>query len=109
MPTVDLSADRVFEALGDSNRRRIVELLDQRAQSVSALQPTLGITLAAVVQHIQVLEESGLVRTKKVGRVRVCQVSSDGLTVASDWIERRRARLEAKLDRLGDLLEGSAP
>lgn len=108
-PTLDLSPDRVFEALGDPNRRRILELLDQRAQSVSALQPSLGVSLAAVVQHVQVLEASGLVRTKKLGRVRMCQVSNDGLAVASDWIDKRKARLEKKLDRLGELLDNSAP
>ena len=109
MPTVELNPDRVFEALGDRNRRRIVELLGDSERSVSALQPSLGVSLAAVVQHIQVLEATGLVRTTKVGRVRVCRASSDGLTVASEWIRERRAGLESKLDRLGELLDHGSP
>ena len=99
-----LSADRVFEALGDSTRRRILELLDARPRSVSALQRPLGISLAGVVQHVKVLEASGLLDTEKVGRVRFCRISHDGLTVASSWIAQRKARLEQKLDRLDDLL-----
>lgn len=98
------TADRVFEALGDATRRRILELVGDRAQSVSALQQPLGISLAGIVQHVKVLEASGLVSTEKIGRVRFCRISQDGLLVASSWIAERQARLERKLDRLGELL-----
>ena len=62
------------------------------------------ITLAAVVQHLQVLEESGLVQTEKVGRVRTCRIEPAGLSVAAQWIGDRRTTWERRLDRLGDIL-----
>ena len=96
--------DRVFHALGDPTRRAIVEKLSEGPVSVSHLAQPLEITLAAVVQHLQVLEKSGLVRTEKVGRVRTCRMESDGLKVAERWIRDRRALWERRLDRLGKLL-----
>jgi DNA-binding transcriptional ArsR family regulator len=96
--------DRVFHALGDASRRAIMEKLSQGPISVSRLAKPLDITLAAVVQHLQVLEESGLVQTEKVGRVRTCRIESAGLSVAQQWIAERRSMWERGLDRLGDLL-----
>jgi DNA-binding transcriptional ArsR family regulator len=96
--------DRVFHALGDPTRRAIVEKLSAGPISVSRLAKPLAITLAAVVQHLQVLEKSGLVRTKKIGRVRTCSIEPHGLTVAERWIEDRRSLWEKRFDRLGDLL-----
>src|SRR5580658_2568126 len=96
--------DRVFHALGDPTRRAIVEKLSRGPISVSRLAKPLAITLAAVVQHLQVLEKSGLVRTKKIGRVRTCSIEPHGLTVAERWIEDRRSLWEKRFDRLGDLL-----
>ncbi len=96
--------DRVFAALGDPMRRKLVEQLSLGPASVSDLAQPLGITLAAVVQHIQVLEQSGVVRTEKVGRVRTCRIEPTGLNVAAEWIAERRSRWERRLDRLGDLL-----
>jgi DNA-binding transcriptional ArsR family regulator len=96
--------DRVFHALGDPSRRAIVEKLSQGPLSVSRLAQPLAITLAAVVQHLQVLEESGLVRTEKVGRVRTCRIEPTGLSAAERWISERRSTWERRLDRLGDLL-----
>ncbi len=96
--------DRVFHALGDSTRRAIVEKLSAGPISVSRLAKPLAITLAAVVQHLQVLEKSGLVRTEKVGRVRTCSIEPQGLTVAERWIADRRSLWEKRFDRLGDLL-----
>jgi DNA-binding transcriptional ArsR family regulator len=72
---------RVFHALGDPTRRSIVEKLSEGPISVSKLAIPLAISLAAVVQHLQILEESGLVRTEKVGRVRTCRVEPAGLSV----------------------------
>src|ERR1700684_4623486 len=94
--------DRVFHALGDPSRRTIMEKLSQGPISVSRLAEPLKITLAAVVQHLQVLEESGLVQTEKVGRVRTCRLEPDGLSVAQQWIADRRSIWERGLDRLGD-------
>jgi DNA-binding transcriptional ArsR family regulator len=99
--------DRVFHALGDPTRRAIVEKLCEGPLSVSRLAEPLDITLAAVVQHLQVLEKSGLVRTEKAGRVRTCRIEPDGLTVAEKWIMDRRSLWQRRLNRLGNLLAES--
>jgi len=104
-----MQVDRVFHALGDPSRRAIVERLSTGAVSVSSLAKPLDITVAAVVQHLQVLERSGLVRTTKLGRVRTCRIDPKGLTVAEQWIEERRSQWERRLDRLGALLESEGP
>jgi DNA-binding transcriptional ArsR family regulator len=96
--------DQVFHAFGDSTRRKLVEQLSQGPASVSDLAKPLGITLAAVVQHLQVLERSGVIRTHKVGRVRTCHIEPTGLNVAAEWIAERRSLWERRLDRLGDML-----
>lgn len=98
------NVDRVFHALGDPTRRSIVEKLSEAPSSVSELAKPLSITLAAVVQHLQILEESGLIKTEKVGRVRTCRIESAGFSVAEKWIEERRSLWERRLDRLGVLL-----
>lgn len=95
---------RVFHALGDPTRRAIVEKLSEGPVSVSSLAKPLAITLAAVVQHLQVLEKSGLVHTTKVGRVRTCRIESKGLSVVEQWIQERRSVWEKRLDRLGNFL-----
>jgi DNA-binding transcriptional ArsR family regulator len=100
-----VNACQVFHALGDPTRRSIVEQLSQGPQSVSRLAEPLGITLTAVVQHLRILEESGLVRTEKIGRVRTCRMETAGLAVLEKWIADRRSIWERRLDRLGDLLE----
>ena len=104
MPRLKIDIDRVFHALGDPTRRAIVQKVSQGPISVSRLAAPLAITLAAVVQHLQVLEESGLIRTEKVGRVRTCRIEPAGLSAAEHWIRDRRSEWERKLDRLGDLL-----
>ncbi|HEY1482913.1 MAG TPA: metalloregulator ArsR/SmtB family transcription factor [Candidatus Acidoferrum sp.] len=96
--------DRVFHALGDATRRAIVERLSERPLTVSSLALPLNITLAAVVQHLQILEQSGLVHTEKVGRVRTCSLGAAGLSVAEGWITECRAIWEKRFDRLGELL-----
>jgi len=73
--------------------------------SVSRLAAPLDITLTAVVQHLQVLEESGLVRTEKVGRVRTCRIETAGFSALEGWIRDRRSMWERRLDRLGELLD----
>jgi len=97
--------DRVFHALGDPTRRAILEKLSQGPMSVSRLAKPLDITLAAVVQHLQVLEKSGLVHSEKAGRVRICRMETRGLTVVERWIDDRRSLWERRLDRLGHLLD----
>ena len=99
--------DSIFHALGDRTRRAIVVRLSERPISVSDLAKPLAITVAAVVQHLQVLEESGLVHTEKAGRVRTCRIEPEGLAAAERWIADRRSQWERRLDRLGDLLAES--
>jgi len=106
-PNKKINIDRVFHALGDPTRRAIVEKLSQRPLSVSMLAKPLAITLAAVVQHLEILEKSGLVHTEKVGRVRTCQIEPAGFSVAEQWITDRRALWERRFDRLGELLAES--
>jgi len=98
--------DRVFQALADPNRRVMVERLSQGPASVSELARPLAISLAAVLQHVQVLEASGLVRSQKAGRTRTCSINPAALRSAEQWIATRRALWERRLDRLGEVLEG---
>jgi DNA-binding transcriptional ArsR family regulator len=83
----------------------MVERLSQGPASASALAKPLGVSLAAVVQHLQLLEESGLVRTEKIGRTRTCYLRPEGLRPAEQWLADRRALWERRLDRLGEVLE----
>src|SRR5215210_5137179 len=83
------SVDRVFHALADPNRRVIVERLSRGPASVSELARPLPMSLPAAVQHLQVLESSGLVRSEKVGRVRTCEIESAPLRTAEEWIAER--------------------
>ncbi len=103
------TADRVFDALGDPTRRALVARLSNGPMTVSDLGRPFDITLAAVVQHVQVLERSQLVRTRKVGRVRTCWITPAGLDVASEWLAERRALWKRRLDRLGDFLAAQEP
>lgn len=96
--------DRVFQALSDPSRRAIVDRLSRSDASVSELAKPLAMTLAAVVQHVQLLEASGLIRTEKVGRVRHCHLDREVLSHAEIWLSRRREFWEDNLDRLGGVL-----
>lgn len=96
--------DRVFHALGDPTRRAIIEKLSEGPMSVSKLARPLDVTLAAVVQHLQILEKSGLVHTEKLGRVRTCRMEPRGLSVVEHWIDERRSLWETRLDRLAEFL-----
>jgi len=96
--------DLVFQALSDPSRRVMVERLSRGPASVSELARPLAMSLPAVVQHLQVLEASGLVRSEKVGRVRTCRIEPQALEAAEQWIVERRASWERRLDRLGDYL-----
>ncbi len=98
------SIHRVFHALGDPTRRAIVERLSEAPISVSKLAEPLAMTLAAVVQHLQILEESGLVRTEKVGRVRTCRIEPKGFSLMEQWIQDRKTTWERRFDLLGEFL-----
>jgi DNA-binding transcriptional ArsR family regulator len=102
--------DLAFQALADPARRLMVDRLSRGPASVSELARPLAMSLPGVVQHLHVLEASGLVRSEKVGRVRTCQIEPVALGSAEDWITERRAAWEHRLDRLGDYLaEHPAP
>lgn len=94
----------MFRAVADPTRRAMLERLINGPASVSELARPLTMSLAAVVQHLQVLEASGLVRSEKVGRVRTCHVEPAGLRTAEDWLHRQLTSWEEHLDRLGDYL-----
>jgi DNA-binding transcriptional ArsR family regulator len=104
MRSAKFNIDRVFHALGDPTRRAIVEKLSQGPISVSHLAAPLAITLAAVVQHLQILEQSGLVHTEKAGRVRTCRIEPNALSAAEAWFAERRSEWERRLDRLAEFL-----
>src|SRR6516225_8462960 len=99
-----IDIDRLFHALGDRTRRAILDRLTEGAISVSGLAAMLEITLTAVGQHLQILEECGLARTEKLGRVRTCQLGTEGFTLLDQWVRDHRTVWQARLDRLGDLL-----
>jgi len=100
----DADLDRVFQALADPTRRGIVERLLRGPASVSQLAEPLPMSLPAVVQHLQVLEGSGLVSSEKIGRVRTCRVEPGVLRAAEAWLAEARTVWEGRLDRLGDFL-----
>lgn len=97
--------DKVFQALADPGRRQMVERLSRGPATVSELAEPLAMSLAAVLQHVQVLEASGLVRSRKTGRSRTCSIDTTVLRSAEQWIADRRSRWERRLDRLGTYLE----
>jgi DNA-binding transcriptional ArsR family regulator len=104
MPTTPKQIDCLFHALGDPTRRAILDHLTSGPMSVSRLAEPLGVTLTAVAQHLQILEEAGLVQTEKLGRVRTCRIEPSGFRALEQWIRDHRTAWERKLDRLGAFL-----
>jgi DNA-binding transcriptional ArsR family regulator len=96
--------DLVFHALADPTRRSMVERLSRGPATVSELARPLEMSLPAVVQHLHVLETSGLVRSEKAGRVRTCRIEPKALGTAEQWISERRNTWERRFDRLGQYL-----
>ena len=97
--------DRLFHALADPARRAMVERLSRGPTAVSDLARPLPMSLPAAMQHLGVLEAAGLVRSRKVGRVRTCAIEPKALSLAEQWINARRTEWEHRLDRLGDYLK----
>ncbi len=97
--------DLTFQALADPTRRAMVVRLSQGPASVAELARPLAMSLPAVMQHLAVLENSGLIRSEKVGRVRTCRIEPRALSLAEQWINARRTEWERRLDRLGGYLE----
>ena len=104
MPNQSAALDLVFQALADPTRRVMLERLTSGPASVSELAKPFAMSLPAVVQHLQVLEASGLVRSEKSGRVRTCRIEPAVLRTAEQWIAERRMGWERRLDRLGEIL-----
>ena len=101
--------DLAFQALADPTRRRMVEQLSRGPASVSELAGPLPMSMSAVVQHLKVLQDAGLVSSQKVGRTRTCRVEPAALSAAELWITERRRAASAGLDRLGDFLDATKP
>lgn len=94
----------MFHALADPARRVMLDLLIRGPASVSDLAKPLAMSMPAVVQHLAVLELSGLVKSEKTGRVRTCRIEPKALRTAENWINARRALWERRLDKLGEIL-----
>ncbi|MBW8768447.1 MAG: helix-turn-helix transcriptional regulator [Gemmatimonadetes bacterium] len=97
--------DSVFAAVADGTRRGILERLGRREASISELAEQFDMTLTGMKKHVQLLEEAGLVRTQKIGRVRTCTLGTRRLTAEAAWIAKYHQMLEAQLDSLGAFLE----
>ncbi len=96
--------DRIFRALSDPTRRNVLERLSAQPASVSELAAPYGMALPSFVEHLKVLEGSGLVRSHKAGRVRTYELAADQLRLAEDWLGRQRNLWERRLDRLDSYL-----
>jgi DNA-binding transcriptional ArsR family regulator len=102
------AADQVFAALGDATRRAIVKLVAQGPQSVSSLAAALEVTLTAISQHLRVLQTCGLLQTRKVGRVRMCELDGHGLDVLAHWVALNQRMWEQRFDALDAMLQDNA-
>jgi len=105
MPGSAVDLDLTFRALADPTRRAIVERLSRGRASVSELAEPHSMSLSAIVQHLAMLEDSGLVRSEKVGRVRTFTMVPTALSLAEKWFNQRRTQWEQRLDRLGEHLK----
>lgn len=103
-PRVNVNIDRVFHALGDPTRRKIIGIVSRGPVSASKLAAKLDITLTAVGQHLHVLEKSSIIHTEKLGRVRTCRIQPTGFSLLEQWVRDQRSMWKQRLDRLGDLL-----
>jgi DNA-binding transcriptional ArsR family regulator len=99
------SLDLTFQALADPTRRAMLARLTRGAASVSELAQPLDMSLPAVMQHLAVLEGSGLVRSEKIGRIRTCRMEPRALSLAEQWINQRRIEWGRHFDRLGEYLQ----
>lgn len=100
MPNHRTNLDRLFHALSDPTRRAIVGRLSQGPASVSELARPFSMAMPSLLQHLQVLEDSRLIRTEKVGRVRTCKMQPSALGVAESWIAQQRTIWEDRFDRM---------
>ena len=101
--------DRVFNALSDASRRSVVQQLSRAPATVSELAKPLNMSLPAVLQHLEVLENSGLIRSEKTGRVRTCHIEKEALAAPKSGSLHKESMWDRRLDRLGDFLSTSEP
>ena len=101
--------DKTFAALADPARRAMVDRLAAGPATVSELAKPLPMSLPAVMLHLKVLEDCGLVTSQKLGRVRTCRIAPQILSQAEQWVAQRRAMWERNLDRLGAYLDDTKP
>src|ERR1700692_502315 len=97
----------MFHALADASRRSMLQQLGSGPRSVSELARPLSMSLAGVVQHVQILETSGLISSTKPGRTRTCLLNQAALSAVEQWIVERQSNVEHQLDRLGEILNSS--
>lgn len=96
--------DRLFQALADPHRRQFVERLSRGAASVTDLAAPADVGLPAVLKHLRVLEEGGIVVSEKIGRVRTYRIRPDAFAPINDWVAQRQAEMDAAFDRLETLM-----
>ncbi len=99
------SLDRTFAALADPTRRAVIERLGRGSATITELAEPASISLPGMKKHVRVLEDAGLVVTKKVGRARSCELAERRLDEVETWMAMYRQMLEGRLDRLGKLLD----
>lgn len=105
MPNQEAALDTVFRALADPTRRAVIQRLSRGPASVSELAEPFEMALPSFLQHLKVLEDSGLVRSKKSGRVRTCEIAADELAKAEKWIGQQRAIWAGRLDRMEEVIK----
>lgn len=104
MPNKQAAFDRAFQALADPTRRAVVERLGRGPATVSDLAAPFEMALPSFLQHLKVLEASGLITSQKSGRVRTCELSRQTLASMEDWLIRQRLLWEQRLDQLDETL-----
>ena len=102
------SMDRMFIALADGNRRAVIAHLSDGPASMSDLANRLGIALPSALKHLAILENGGLVRSEKVGRIRTYSMAPDAFGGLEAWVSQRKAQWNRQFDRLEKFLEGDA-
>ena len=98
------TVDPIFRALADPTRRHVLERLSRSPASVSELAAPFDMALPSFLQHLRILEDSGLVRSNKTGRVRTYKLAPKRLKAAEDWLSRQRSLWERRLDQLDSYL-----
>lgn len=104
MPNQSSQLNRVFQALADPTRRAVLDRLSRGPASMSELAEPFPMALPSFAQHLDVLEDCKLIRSRKVGRVRTYRLTPQPLKGAQQWLEKQQARWECRLDQLDTYL-----